>query len=637
MNAVRITDLTIAFGTDVIIDKAELSVEHGEKIGIIGRNGAGKTTLAKALLGQKGHIESGEAAIASSLSVGYLSQHDVVSSDKTVYEEMQSAAGPVLALEARLRETEEKLAAATDEAERTRLYDLYASLSDRYADVGGYELDSRISGILRGVGFEPEQFGAVSSTLSGGQQTRLALARILFSRPDVLLLDEPTNHLDIAGCRWLTAHLKNYHGTLLLITHDRYMLDTLCDRICEILNSRLYCYNGNYSAFLTQRAERMLTAQREWEKQQKYIEKQQEIIRTYRAFNREKSVRAADSRAHMLEKLERVRKPEDDTAVSRIRFTEAAEPNDVPLEIDSLAFGYDAPLLTGASLRMGKRERAVILGDNGTGKTTLFRLITGELAPESGTIRVGNKMRIGYLEQQRLATDSTQTVLDSLFDSYPKTDPGQLRQVLAAFCFTGDDVFKPLKALSGGERARLELARLSLKPVNLLLLDEPTNHLDLMTREALEEALLSFGGVILAVSHDIYFINKIARKLYLLEGGKIASFEGNYDDLAAFREREAAIAAGKTPAAPVNRTAAAKARRAEEEKKRERRARLNAVRQLELEIGETEEAILRCETELCDLAGGDIGAIREANKRYEALKAHLADLYEKWTAAEEEA
>ena len=631
MSLISLDSITVGYGEMKIIENVSLSIEKSDRWGLIGRNGCGKTTLARVITGLS-EPESGHVYIKQGISIGYLAQHDVISGDKTVYEEMRSAAAHIYELESQMRKTESLMSQSyADEVAYTALCSEYDALTRRFEELDGYSVESRLTGILRGVGFSSEQFDSPAKILSGGQQTRLALARLLMLRPEVLLLDEPTNHLDLEATQWLSDYLKSYNGTLILITHDRYLLDCVCNNIAHIQNRKLKTYPGNYSAFNEQYKLERVSQQRAFDKQQKYIDKQKQIIERYHAFNREKSVRAAESREKALDKLVLVDSPESEQQVSAINFTSTVTPNDISLRISDLSFGYDAPLLQGVTASIEKNGRAVILGDNGTGKTTLFKLILGSLTPDAGAITIGNKMTLGYLEQQRASVSSSKTVLDELYDEFPSRRPAELRNILAAFQFKGDDVFKPMNVLSGGERARVELAKLCMRDINFLLLDEPTNHLDIETRDSLEEALLEFPGVILAVSHDRYFINRIAEHVWVLKDGALSVYDGNYDAYLATQQKDCVAVEAPT----VTKTEKTKQLRAEREKRKSAQQQRAHIAELEKRIKEDEAAIKSLEEQLC-LYHSDPVKLRELTDKYNDTKASLDEIYNEWFELQQE-
>ncbi len=522
-------------GTDVLLD-ASLTLQQRECIGLVGVNGCGKSTFLKILTGEL-QADGGSISMAKQLRIGYLAQQCPVISGQTVYQVMDAVFEPVRAMEARLRTLEEQMAGA-DEVQLARLGEQYTRLNHAFEEAGGYDYRSRIQGVLKGLGFSEAMQQQDAALLSGGEQTRLYLARLLLSRPDLLLLDEPTNHLDLSALSWLENYLSDYPGSVIVVSHDRFFMDKVCDGIVEMAFGRTEQYPGNYSRYLDLRAERWLTRERAYDAQQKEIARQLEVIRRLKSFNREKSIKRAESREKMLDKITLLERPEEEKQVF-FTFTARQRTGDDVLSVRNLSKGFEGrELFEGLSFELRRGDRVALIGQNGIGKTTLFRLITGEMAPDSGAVIYGANVDIGYYDQHQRGLSPEKTILDEVWDTFPRMDQTQIRSALGQFLFSGEDVFAQIKTLSGGERGRVALTELMLRQDNLLLLDEPTNHLDMNSREVLESALDGFEGTILAISHDRYFINRFATRVMELTADGLRIYLGNYDDYLQAKARE---------------------------------------------------------------------------------------------------
>ena len=528
--------VTKAFGgTDILLD-ASLTLQNRERIGLVGVNGCGKSTFLKILTGEL-QADSGTISMARQLRLGYLAQQCPVISGQTVYQVMDAVFEPVREMEKRLRALEEQMA-SSGETELKRLGEQYTRLNQAFEDAGGYDYRSRIQGVLRGLGFGDAMQQQDAGLLSGGEQTRLYLARLLLSRPDVLLLDEPTNHLDLSALNWLEGYLADYPGSVVVVSHDRFFLDKVCSGIVEMAFGRTEQYPGNYSRYLDLRAERWLTRERAYDAQQKEIARQLEVIRRLKSFNREKSIKRAESREKMLDKITLLERPEEEKQVF-FTFTARNRTGDDVLSARGLTKGFDGrTLFEGLSFELRRGDRVALIGQNGIGKTTLFRIITGETAPDRGAVIYGANVDIGYYDQHQRGLSPEKTILDEVWDTFPRMDQTQIRSALGQFLFSGEDVFAPIKTLSGGERGRVALTELMLRQDNLLLLDEPTNHLDMNSREVLESALEGFEGTILAISHDRYFINRFATRVMELTANGLREYLGNYDDYLQAKAKE---------------------------------------------------------------------------------------------------
>lgn len=521
-------NISKSFGTDEILKDVSFHIEANEKAAIVGINGAGKSTLLKIIMRQES-ADSGEVVFAKDKTIGYLAQHQDISGHKTIYEEVLDSRGEILAMEARLRTMEadmNRLSGADLEA----LLDTYHRLSHEFELLGGYAYRSEVTGILKGLGFAEEEFPKKMSELSGGQKTRVSLGKLLVTKPDILLLDEPTNHLDMESIRWLENFLLNYKGAVVIVAHDRYFLDRVVTKVVEIFRHQGIVYQGNYTDFARKKAKVREDMLKQYYNQQREIRHQEEVIARLKSFNREKSIRRAESREKMLEKVERIEKPVDENTDIHI----ALEPNvmsgnDV-LEVEHLAKSYNGlTLFSDISFEIKRGERVALIGNNGTGKTTILKIINNLVTANSGDITLGANVHIGYYDQEHQLLHMEKTIFEEIADDYPGLNNTKIRNVLAAFLFTNDDVFKRIGDLSGGERGRVSLAKLMLSDANFLILDEPTNHLDITSKEILENALNQYAGTVFFVSHDRYFINQTATRILELTGETIVNYIGNYD------------------------------------------------------------------------------------------------------------
>ncbi len=611
------------FAAQDLFSDLSFEVNHGDKIALIGPNGVGKTTLLRILCGLEAP-DSGSVTRAKNLRIGYLPQQATFASEQKLYQELLEIFQPLQAQRAELRHMEEKMSReATPE-----LLERYGKALERFELEGGYEYELRIQRVLNGLGFAPEDFDKPIAILSGGQKTRALLAKLLLQDPQFLLLDEPTNHLDLSAIEWLEKYLQEWPQSLIVVSHDRYFLDTVANRVWELSFGRLDQYNGNYSHYLEQRADRVARRWTEYERQQEMIAKTEDFIRRYKAGQRSKEARG---RLRRLERMERVERPQEERKLHLALKAAFRSGNDV-LMTDDLVVGFPADATSGAhvlftagDLLLRRQQRVALLGPNGSGKTTFLKTILGQIAPLAGTIRLGGSVKVGYFAQGHEDLNLENTVLEEIL-SVKNLPLAEARNFLARFLFTGDDVFKPLSALSGGERGRIALAKLTLRGANLLLLDEPTNYLDIASQEILEQVLLDFNGTILFVSHDRYFIDAIATHMWVIADGKLRSYKGNYSDYVEQRAQEEAEALAAAVCAPEakrepQRDAVARPNRYEE-RKRARQA-------LELE-----EAISRLEHRLSELEAAltDASAAQEMERVRELGLAYAAaeeELYEK--------
>ena len=518
-----------AFGGKSVLNNVNFLINEGEKAAVIGINGAGKTTLFKIITGEY-EADNGEVIFQKGSTYGYLSQVIDVSSHRSIYEEMLDAKKEIIEMEKKIRQLEKDISTLSGEALESAM-ESYSRLTDRFEKANGYAWKSEITGVLKGLGFDESQFATPIHTLSGGQKTRVALSRILLMHPDLILLDEPTNHLDMESIRWLETFLSNYRGAVLIVSHDRYFLDKVVDKVIEIERGTSQVFNGNYSAYAEKKKAQRDAQMKLYMNQQQEIHHQEEVITKLRSFNREKSIKRAESREKMLSKLELVDKPV--VLNSKMRITlepEVLSGNDV-LTIEGLSKSFgDKALFRNLNVQIKRGEVVGLLGANGTGKTTLLKIINRQLRADSGKIRYGSKVSIGYYDQEQHVLDDSKTIFDEISDTWPSMTHTRIRNVLAAFLFTGDDVFKYIRDLSGGERGRVSLAKLMLSDANLLILDEPTNHLDLDMRQALTEALVDYEGSLVVVSHDRHLLRNTVEEFYLVHDKKVEEFKGDLED-----------------------------------------------------------------------------------------------------------
>lgn len=620
-----------SFGVNAVLRDVSLTVQQGDRIGLVGVNGCGKSTLMRILAGLDAQ-DGGEISLVRGLRFGYLAQQNMVTSGETVWNELQKVYEQVFAMEKKLRELEDEMAHAHTDAQRfAQLSADYDRLTQRFEEADGYSWKSMVSGVLNGLGFKPAQYDQYVDSLSGGEQTRLCLARLLLQKPDLLLLDEPTNHLDMETLQWLENYLAAYKGSVLVISHDRYFLDHVCTGIVEILMGSSEQYNGNYTRYIAQRQERFESRMRAYEIQQKEIERQQAIIARYRMFNREKSIRAAESREKALDRMEKLEKPVDERAI-RFSFEARRRTGEDVLQLTEISKSFgEKHLFHDLTLRVRAGDRVALIGPNGVGKSTLIKIIVGEELPDTGFIRYGSNVDIGYYDQHQSTLHADKTVLDEIWDRFPQMEQSNVRGALGMFLFTGDDVFKPIHTLSGGEKGRVALTALMLRKDNLLLLDEPTNHLDMDSREVLEDALADFGGTIITVSHDRYFINRIANRIIEMQPDGVTEYIGNYDDYIERKNRPVAVEAeaGKTKT------------ELEKEKRREKLSR-QALRQLKIRAQEAEKAVGVKEAEIAELEAqmadpslySDAQKSADVQRAYQKAQQALQTLYEQWEAAE---
>lgn len=528
-------NIEFSYISEKILKNVSFHVNEGEQTAIVGVNGAGKTTLFKVLTGEL-TPDSGDIFLKNGTSIGYLSQTVDYSSHNTVYDELHSADQALLTLDTTIKTYEQQMAHSTPD-EKT-IHDYHKAIED-FESMDGYSYESRIKGILKGLGFPESSWSQNISTLSGGQKTRLALGRLLLIQPDLLFLDEPTNHLDLEAIRWLENYLNNYKGTLLIISHDRYFLDRIVHKIVDIELGKASVYQGNYTAFVQKKEFDQYIATKHYEEQQAEIKRQEAIIKQLRSFKQEKFIKRAVSREKALEKIDPLDKPIDLQDNMRLALNPKRESGMDVLQLKDLSLGYDnVPLFSDANLNIYKGERIALIGKNGTGKSSLLKLLLGDLKPIGGSAKIGQSVEIAYYDQEHTTLNESLTLVEEIAEDFPTMEMRKIRNLLASFLFTGDDVFKQVGTLSGGEKGRLSLAKLMLAKGNFLLLDEPTNHLDMISKEVLEKALRHYTGTILFISHDRYFINRVATKVWELDQERIKEYHGSYDYYIEKKEEE---------------------------------------------------------------------------------------------------
>ncbi len=621
-----------SFGTHEVLRDASLTLQNGERMGLVGVNGSGKSTLMKIIAGQD-TADAGTVSVQKGLRIGYLAQQGELSGEETVLRALESVFDPIVALEDEMRTTEQEMAeAAGDPGLLRRLGGRYDALISAFEAGNGYGWRSQVQGVLAGLDLREYQ-DQPTRILSGGERTRLCLGRMLLSEPDLLLLDEPTNHLDLKSIAWLEEYLQSYKGAVLLVSHDRYFMDHVCGRMAELLMGSIETYTGNYTEYLEKRTEVYEIRMKAWQMQQREIAREEAIIATYRRFNREKSIKAAESREKRLEKMERLEKPQEEGAI-HFHFETRRRTGEDVLVAEGLKKGYQGRILfENLNMHVRAGERIALIGDNGTGKTTLFKCLIAQEKPDAGMIRWGAGVDIGYYDQHQAGLNESKTMLDEVWDRFPRMEQYEVRGALGQFLFTGDEVFSPISTLSGGEKGRVALTELMLRKDNVLLLDEPTNHLDMDSREVLEEALDGFEGTIIAISHDRYFINRFAQKVCVLEEGRLKEYLGNYDDYFRKMSRDQ-IPDGDLP--QMTRTAADKEKKRSREEQRQERERKDALKKLEKEIADAERQAAEIEVLLAEPETyRNPEKAAEMTREYHALKEKIDNLYERWADQEE--
>ena len=624
-------NITKSFGTNEILKNASFHIEDREKTAIVGINGAGKSTLLKIIMRQIS-ADSGEVMIAKGKTIGYLAQHEAVSSGNTIYQELLEVKRDLIKLEENIRQMEHEMKSLQGDA-LTLLLESYNRMSTEFERRDGYSYRSELAGVLKGLGFDEEDFGKKVETLSGGQKTRVALGKLLLSKPDIILLDEPTNHLDMNSIAWLETYLLNYPGAVIIVAHDRYFLNRVVTKVVEIDNGHVTTFLGNYSAYAEKKKQLRDTALKAWMNQQQEIRRQQEVIAKLKSFNREKSIKRAESREKMLNKIEVLEKPAEVNDEIRIRLEPRIISGNDVLTVEGLSKSFGSNhLFSDLNFEIKRGERVAIIGNNGTGKTTLLKIINSVLPADAGSFTLGSKVNIGYYDQEHHVLHMEKTLFDEISDAYPTLTNTQIRNVLASFLFTGDDVFKRISDLSGGERGRVSLAKLMLSEANFIILDEPTNHLDITSKEILENALNRYTGTILYVSHDRYFINQTATRILELTGNTLVNYIGNYDYYLEKKEELTQIYAPQTAETTQEKTSEAKL---SWHQKKEEQAKL---RKKQNDLKKTEERIHELETrdsEIDELLTHeeiftDVAKCLALGNEKDAVLKELDSLYELW-------
>ena len=624
-----------SFGEKVILEDASFHIEEREKAALIGNNGAGKTTLLRIIM-EEIHADAGQVVLAKDKRIGYLAQYQDVQGHLSVYEELLSTKQYIIDMEERLRAMEVQMKNASGE-ELDRLMNSYTRLTHEFELENGYAYKSELMGVLNGLGFTEEDFTKQVATLSGGQKTRVALGKLLISKPDILLLDEPTNHLDMESIAWLETYLLNYPGAVFIVSHDRYFLDKVVTKVIEIDAGQVRMYAGNYSAYAEKKAQLRDAQYKAYLNQQREIKHQEAVIVKLKSFNREKSIKRAESREKMLNKIQRIDKPVEVQSQMRLSLEPRVVSGNDVLTVEDLAKSFpQQKLFSNISFQIKRGERVALIGNNGTGKTTMLKILNGLLDADAGSFSLGAKVQIGYYDQEHHVLHAEKTIFEEISDTYPTLTETQIRNMLAAFLFTGDDVFKVISSLSGGERGRVSLAKLMLSEANFLILDEPTNHLDIASKEILEEALNSYTGTVLYVSHDRYFINQTATRILDLTNQSVVNYIGNYDyyleKKEELTEKYAPTAQEATEEAKEETPSEGKLTwQQQKEEQARKRKQENELKKVEKRIEELETRDKEIDDTLVlpDVCT-NVGRCAELSREKDKIQAELEELYEKW-------
>ena len=621
-------NISKSFGIDEIIKNASFHIEEREKAAIVGINGAGKTTLLRIIMGEY-QADSGEVIIAKDRTIGYLAQHQKLSGDNTIYDELLSVKKDIIELEQKIRRLELEMH-SKEGVELEAVMEAYSKSTHQFELQNGYAYKSEVVGVLKGLGFDESDFEKKMNTLSGGQKTRVALGRLLLSKPDIIMLDEPTNHLDMNSIAWLENYLVNYDGSVIIVAHDRYFLDKVVTKVIEVERRIVSVFSGNYSDYAAKKKQLMDAKLKEYYNQQRDIKHQEEVIAKLKSFNREKSIKRAESREKLLDKIEVIDKPITEQETMHFKLEPAKESGNDVLSVEGLskAFGGNR-LFDNVSFEIKKGEKVALIGNNGTGKTTILKIINHIIDADAGKVKLGANVEIGYYDQEHNVLHMDKTAFDEIGDAYPDMTNTQIRNMLACFLFTGDDVFKKISDLSGGERGRVSLAKLMLSNANFLILDEPTNHLDIMSKEILESALNRYTGTVLYVSHDRYFINKTASRIMELSANTVTNYIGNYDY---YLEKRDILAPKEVKQVSSEKNTAVKddwkAQKEEQAKLRKRQNDIakieKSIEQLEKDNSELDEQLALPEVYL------DVKQLMKLNEKKQEIEKKLEKLYEDW-------
>lgn len=620
-----------SYGVETILNDCSFFINDNEKTAIVGNNGAGKSTIMKIIMGELSPDE-GNVIIGKDKTIGYLAQYQDLGSDTTIYEEVKSVKQNLIDMEQKLLEYEKEMAKVSGD-ELSKLIETYTNLEHRFQLLNGYSYKSEIEGVIKGLGFTEDDFNKSVGNLSGGQKTRVALCKLLLEKPDIIMLDEPTNHLDLNSIKWLETYLLNYNGAVLIIAHDRYFLDKIVSKVIEIENHKAHVYSGNYSDFAVKKQELRVATMNAYLKQQSEIKHQEEVIAKLRSYKQEKFYKRAESREKQLEKIDLIEKPEELKNNMTIKLEpDIVSGNDV-LSVENLEKSYNTLLFKNISFEIKRGEHVAIIGDNGTGKTTILKIINGLVDADSGMIKLGTNVHIGYYDQEQHNLTDENTLFEEIANSYPNMTNTKIRNTLAAFMFTGEDVFKRVSDLSGGEKGRLSLAKLMLSEANLIILDEPTNHLDMASKEILENAINNYTGTVLYVSHDRYFINQTASRILELTNTKLINYLGNYDYYEEKKEELTATFAPKEEKANAEKTTSSN-----KQDYLERKAEAARIRKLKNDISKVEEKIKKYEDRLNELdemvadpsVSTNSAKLNEIGKEQNEISDKLDKLMEEW-------
>lgn len=626
-------DIKKSYGIDVILEKVSFVVQENDKVGIVGVNGAGKSTLFKILTGNL-EKDEGEIYLSKNISLSYMSQDFIFDSDDTIWEEMLSVFENLIKAEKDMRDLELKISSLGNSQDKEAMESMlktYARMQEEYKNNNGFGYQSQIKGVLKGLGFSPEEYDKKVSTLSGGQKTRIALGKILLQKFDILLLDEPTNYLDIQSVEWLEEYLKSLKCAALIVSHDRYFLDMITNRTFEVENKTLKEYDGNYSVYVEKKQQQREIQAKSYAEQQKEIARQEAVIARFRQYNREKSIRQAESREKALERMEKIEQPAALPRSVNFKFEPGIKSGNDVLKIEGLSKSYDKLLFRNVNLEIKRGDRVALLGPNGIGKTTLLKIVTGMTRADAGSVRLGTNVHIGYYDQEQENLDYNKTIIDEIWDEYPRMNQTELRIKLAAFLFRGEDVFKEISKLSGGERSRIALLKLMLSESNFLLMDEPTNHLDILSKEVLENTLVNYTGTVLLISHDRYFLNKVATKVVDLTQDGCVQYPGNYSYYLYKKNLQSSSVTEQQNEAPEQPTALKNDWLRQKEEKSNIRKQQKRLETVESEIEKAENRIKEIDAllETPDVYSDHVKC-QELHDECEKLKAALDELYEEW-------